>query len=164
MICLSETYKNPSLWGHYADNCMGLCLGFDVEVHEDKDIGRITKMSYIRDKKDVSEFGFHFVNGRLSVAHNKTNKIHNYKSHHWRHEKEWRVWETETNLNLDPISGFYFFPFGNLLKLREILIGFRCKDENIRRRLEKAAEGYPEPPKIFDTRPSFSTFEIEKIT
>ena len=163
MICLSETYKNPSLWGHYADNCMGVCLGFDVEVHEDKDRRRITKMEYIKDKRDVSKFGFNFVNGELSLARNKKNKIHNYKSHYWKHEEEWRIWEFETNLKLDPISGLYFFPFGDLLKLREILIGFRCKDENIKRRFEKAAEGYPEPPEISYTRPSFSTFEIEKV-
>ena len=30
MLCLSETYKNPLMWGHYADKGRGMCLGFDV--------------------------------------------------------------------------------------------------------------------------------------
>ena len=119
-------------------------------------------MEYLEDKLDMSEFGFHYRDGTLKYTEERKHNIRHCKSHHWKHEEEWRIWEAEKNLKLDPITGLYFFPLGNLLKLREILIGFRCKDENIRRRFEIATEGYPDPkPEIFFTRPSSSAFEIE---
>ena len=161
MICLSKTYKNPSLWGHYADNCKGICLGFDIEIHEDKEKNHISKIIYVEDKLDMSAFGFNYVDDVLKYTEEKIHNVRHYKSHHWKHEEEWRIWEAEKNLKLDPITGLYFFPLGSLLELREVLIGFRCEDENIRRRFEIAIEGYSEPPEIIFTRLSSSAFEIE---
>ena len=30
IVCFSKTWKNPVLWGHYADKHKGICLGFEV--------------------------------------------------------------------------------------------------------------------------------------
>lgn len=30
ILCFSKTWKNPVLWGHYADKHKGICLGFEV--------------------------------------------------------------------------------------------------------------------------------------
>ena len=30
LICMSEVWDHPLLWGHYANKHQGLCLGFDV--------------------------------------------------------------------------------------------------------------------------------------
>ncbi|MDQ1185456.1 DUF2971 domain-containing protein [Agrobacterium larrymoorei] len=32
IVCLSETWKEPLMWGHYADSHRGICLGFEVEA------------------------------------------------------------------------------------------------------------------------------------
>ena len=84
----------------------------------------------------------------------------------WKYEEEWRLWgNIDDNLTFDPINDRYFFPFENRLTLREILIGPRCEENNLRRRLEELTANYPEPrPDIIFTRLSLSTFEIEKVS
>ena len=32
LLCFSKTWRNPVLWGHYADSHRGLCLGFSVRA------------------------------------------------------------------------------------------------------------------------------------
>ena len=89
------------------------------------------------------------------------------KSHHWQHEKEWRLLSAEEKLLLDSITGLYFFPFADRLILREILIGFRCEEENIERRFERLIDDdnyYDPKPNIIPTRLSRAAFEIEKVT
>ena len=166
MICLSKTSKEPSLWGHYADGCKGICLGFDVEVHEDCNERRIRQIQYVKDKKDMSEFGFHYVDGELKDIEDKGHNILFVKSHSWKHEEEWRIWQFAESLRLDATTGLFFLPFKPRLKLREILIGFRREEENIERRFERLIDDskYPDPPEIFRTRLSPSAFEIEKAT
>ena len=85
----------------------------------------------------------------------------------WEHEEEWRIGAQEKTLELDPTTGLYFYPFKNQLKLREILIGVRCEEENIERRFERLIDDdkYPDPkPEIIRTRLSSSSFKIEKAT
>ena len=41
MVCLSKTYKNPSLWGHYAENCKGICLEPFAKLRSDGELLRI---------------------------------------------------------------------------------------------------------------------------
>ena len=89
MICLSETYRDVSLWGHYADRCRGICLGFDIDSHEDKEKSIISKIRYVRNRMDMSKFGFHYVDGVLKNTDNKAHNLRHYKSYHWKHEKEW---------------------------------------------------------------------------
>ena len=179
IICFSETYKEPLLWGQYADNCKGICLGFDIISKPVKDL--CSKVEYTKHKMDKKKFGF-----SDSKKEDDDNFIEFllHKSHHWKHEKEWRMWLPENLLDLDATTGLYFFPFARptskkasvqILKLREILIGFRCDEENIKRRFEKLTKRDPDPvekfskhdldpPEIFFTRRSSSTFEILKVT
>ena len=163
-VCLSKTYKNPSLWGHYAEKCKGVCLGFDIDVYGNPEKDIIAEVKYGDDRKYLDYFGYYIVDGELRPPTKgySANNILYYKSIRWQHEEEWRIGAYEKNLELDPTTGLYFYPFSNGLKLREILIGFRCEEENIKRRLEKLTAEYPDPkPEIIFTRPSSSTFEIE---
>ena len=84
------------------------------------------------------------------------------KSCDWAYEKEWRI--CKERKKPDPVTGLYFCPFGDLLNLREILIGFRCSNKaDIKSRLDKLVAGYSPKPEIFFTRRSLSTFEIERV-
>ena len=170
MVCFSKTYKNPSLWGHYADKCKGVCLGFDIEVYkDDEDIDpvlNIRKIKYKKNRPDMLEFGFDKSSGMPVNTKGMTYTIFYVKSHHWEHEKEWRLMGIADSLKLDS-TGMYFFPFADRLKLREILIGFRCEEEDIERSFERliADDRYPDPkPEIIRTRPSASSFKIKKAT
>ena len=50
VICFSETYKNPALWGHYADKFMGMCLGYEF-TRTDK----FRKVSYQQDRLPMEQ-------------------------------------------------------------------------------------------------------------
>ena len=178
MICFSETYKDPALWGHYADKCKGVCLGFEIVFESFKDM--LHEVEYVKDKKDYNQFVF-----GDSTEEGESTDFLRFKSHQWEHEEEWRILLTEDFLELDATTGLYFFPFARMsprknalkvpieiLKLRKILIGFRCHEENIKRRFEKLTERDPDPleklaghnldpPEIFFTRRSSSAFKIE---
>ena len=76
MICFSKTYKDPSLWGHYANRCKGICLGFDIKTLKGEGIDpidNIREVTYEEEKKDMSEFGFRFIGG---IPFNTEGKTH----------------------------------------------------------------------------------------
>jgi hypothetical protein len=102
MICFSETYKNPALWGHYADNCKGICLGFEIVFDVLKEM--LFKIEYVKDKMDPNLFGL-----GDSTKEDEDIDFLRYKSHHWEHEGEWRIWLPERLLDLDATTGLYFF-------------------------------------------------------
>lgn len=149
ILCFSKTCTSPLLWGHYAEKGRGICLGFDVsEAYPVKyKCDRVRSGSKIchEDTDPLSEMP------RLLV-----------KSWHWRHEEEWRIWGNIDNLELCPITGSHYFPFGGRLKLAEILIGPRCEEENIRRRLETLTVDYDPKPDIVLMDLSRSKFSIER--
>ena len=160
VLCLSKTYKNPLLWGHYADKGKGVCLGFNVIVDEVDCFPVDYQPARVESGYEPSGIGF------IAPLLNPEVKSGLIKYRDWKYEEEWRMWgNIDDNLTFDPINDRYFFPFENRLTLREILIGPRCEEKNLRRRLEELTANYPETrPDIIFTRLSLSTFEIEKVS
>ena len=71
------------------------------------------------------------------------------------------MWSKKDGLELDPMTGLYFFPFSGGLELREILIGFCCEERDMKQRIERLIAEYTDPkPAVFFTRPSISTFDF----
>lgn len=167
LVCFSNAFCDPSLWGHYADRYKGICLGFDIipYTYDEQISNRARQVTYVQDRVDIREFDTQFVDGRLDIRNldlPKVIKILTFKSRHWEYEKEWRIFHRK--IKPDPDTGLHFWPFGNQTKLCEILIGYRCSESNIESRLEELVASYPDSPKIFCTRRSLSTFQIEKVT
>ena len=163
MLCLSETCKNPLLWGHYADKGRGICLGFDVIVDHGGLLPRAFAVDYQTCRVETgyehpAGFNSAFLAGGLNSGL--------VKFRDWKYEEEWRLWAKKDDLQSDPITGRYFFPFEGWLTLRQILIGPYCEEEEaIKYRLGRLIDDYLEPkPAINFTRLSLSTFEIEKVT
>ena len=175
IVCFSETDRDPSLWGHYADNCRGICLGFDIEPNFMQKM--FYKIKYIPDRLDIEKPVI------SELVKEDTDKgyydIRLYKSHHWKHENEWRMYITkgfEELLELDGTNNLYFLKFNfdyglgivQILKLREVSIGFRCEEESIESKFQSLINDdnkYPNPkPAIIRTRLSPSSFKIEKAT
>ena len=173
VICFSGTYCDPTLWGHYANNCKGICLGFDVKWDHGPSTKYAKRVQYVKHKIEINEIGMKFNNGKLEPLQNvseidlfqlRMNMLLT-KSSHWSHEKEWRLVKTKEKKD-QIFPTFYYFDCEKIVTLREILIGFRCKEENIERELKGLIDdSYPDPkPTIFRTRRSPSSFEIEKAT
>lgn len=111
MIAFSKDYKNPLMWGHYADKHMGVCLGFEsmeddlVEVRYRAERIKIENKTFATEK-DVEDL--------LSI-----------KFKDWSYEKEMRLLvKLKDAVNED---GFYFEPFTKALKLVEVNLGFQCQ-------------------------------------
>ena len=168
IICLSETYTDPTMWGHYAKNCEGICLGFDVICEEGPENSYAKRVRYVKERVDISHIGFNYKNDVLeSLDSLKFFNLFLTKSHRWKHEKEWRICHKMTDQQRDPVTKFNFFPFVDVLELREILIGFRHPDkEDVKSRLNELVTQlqYSPKPEIFFTQRSLSTFDIEKVT
>ncbi len=164
MLCLSKTYKNPLLWGHYADKGKGVCLGFDVRIYDISGAFRqVFEVKYESQRLEPSSgyeiCGIEFESAMIPWLNKGLVKFRG-----WEYEEEWRMYR-KIDPEPDPVTGLYYFPFEDRLTLREILIGPHCEEENIKCRLERLTADYPDPkPEIIDTRLSLSTFEIEKLT
>lgn len=172
VLCFSETYKEAGLWGLYADKGKGICLGFDVERDDGPTNKAAKRVRYVKDRIDLSEIGMKFGKSGMSLI-NSSDPCNPYKlfnllltkSCFWKHEREWRICKKREG-QPEPVANKYFCPFGNLLELREILIGWHCAEEekDIESRLNKLVARYPDPPEIFSTRRSLSAFEIRKVS
>lgn len=116
LLCFSEDWKNPVLWSHYAAKHGGICLGFNLD---DKLGKRVTYQSdrFVAnfDKPSVPDF-------ELDPALVDALRCTNYK--HWEYESEVRVFvDLEVRVKE---AGSYFFPFGDQLALRELILGPLC--------------------------------------
>ena len=173
-VSFSETYQDPTLWGHYADNCKGICLGFDVKWDYGPNNFYAKRVQYVKHKIEINEIGMKFNNGKLEplqkvIGIDLSKLLINMlltKSSHWSHEEEWRLLKLKDK-NYQFFPTFYYFDRDNVATLREILIGFRCpQKEDIKCEIEEliASDEYysTEPAKIFFTKRSLSDFKIEK--
>ena len=171
VVCFSETYDNPALWGHYADKFMGICLGYEF-TRTDK----FRKVSYeprrlpIEQFSDLIKFLQRNVKSRRLVErynHNSYERareqlldLMHTKSCNWEYEREWRAWSRK-----EISENEMYFAELNKCELREILIGFRSpKQSKIKSQIRKLIAKYPDPPpKIFLTQRSLSTYKIKKV-
>ena len=175
VICLSETCNEPLLWGHYAEKYKGICLGFDVDYYGDDRRDIVKPVTYISRRMEMSDFklliktrfgsdepqlGENTEIYRESMAQFK--RLHYTKSSNWEYEKEWRVWTAGEKDPENSTPELFYFDFGEQMILREVLVGFRCTEEN-KSRLSDLIASYSPQPEIFISQRSLSTFEIEKV-
>ena len=103
ILCFSKTWRNPVLWGHYADKHRGLCLGFEV----DNELAG--KVDYVDARRPVpTELNEEFMKKTLFT-----------KFKHWEYEQEYRVY---VRLEEEE-SGMCFSDFSNELQLRKVIVG-----------------------------------------
>jgi hypothetical protein len=113
-LCFSQGCGNPVLWSHYADKHRGICLGFDISDDGAQEI------TYRGER--LREIEKEFLEGENEIL---GRRLLTTKFEHWRYEDEVRM-----ILKLEDAIAeeeFYFMPFGEALRLREIVAGVRCK-------------------------------------
>lgn len=115
LVCFSRAWRNPLLWGHYADKHTGICLGFDVPKQDLASVIYAKSLLQIEaDKK-----------GAPVLSDKVVNKLQRTKYYDWRYEREMRLF---VELERKPMeSGNYFLPFSFGLKLREVILGPKCE-------------------------------------
>jgi len=115
LICFSEEWNSPLLWGHYADSHTGMALGF--EVPDDY----LLKVNYTtnRAKIEFDEKSRKVINGQHVV-----NQLIRTKYKDWAYEQEQRMF-----INLKDTyeeAGNRFYDFNEHLQLREVILGIKC--------------------------------------
>lgn len=158
-ISLSEIWSSPYMWGHYAKNHAGCCLGFDVSGEKH---GRpyAYQMNYVKALLPLDQ--------KVLTDENYNKKMVNYamttKSEHWSYEKEWRVWCSldldEQAMKLGSPDSHHFVHFNDNFRLREVIIGHRSKHQSalLRNHLDAAGAGGAVAFKT--ARPSFREFKM----
>ncbi len=145
LICFSENWSNPLLWGHYADKHKGVCLGFEIPPDH------LNKINYVNERFTFS-LENHLKNGEELIQ-----KILFNKFNHWSYEEEYRL---HTDLKEEDGDGNYFQQFSENLILKKVIVG--CESKITREELVKTLGGLVSQVELFRVRPSFLKFEVER--
>jgi hypothetical protein len=159
LICMSESWRHPMMWAHYADKYKGICLGFDVSEDLFKPI------EYVVERAKFDELGLsHPASlpelGALNLNDAQRKILLLSKFRDWKYEKEYRAiiplnsdaCESENFLN------FYSYLDSKSIYLKEVIIG---SESQIKRTAVDTALGDLKPSvRSFLTRPAFKTFKI----
>ncbi|AEG04214.1 DUF2971 domain-containing protein [Sinorhizobium meliloti] len=148
LICMAETWREPLLWGHYADKHRGLCLGFDVDPQ------KWTLVDYVKQRPALL-FGWALsVEQRAEVV----KRMIRIKFDAWSYERERRRFYNLNLLPPDPVSGHYFAPLLNDMTLAEVIVGHRSSVT--RERLKRILGDRAETVRQIKARPAFQSFEV----
>lgn len=147
VLCFSDNWHNPVMWGHYADRHAGICLGFDAP---DECLGKV-EYSRKRLVADVEKL----INPS-SLTPEDARRFLFTKYSHWRYEREWRCFVTLEEADAE--TGLYFAEFSDRLKLKCVIVG---ANSSLSRADINAALGdlYPEV-EVFKARLAFRTFRV----
>lgn len=147
LICFTQSWKSPVMWGHYAEKHTGMALGFDIPSESLTDVNYATRLSKPQldptTKKPVKDT----VDTLIAT-----------KFADWRYEEECRMFVDLERREAE--GGMYFVPFSEDLKFREIVLGPRSnyKITDIRALAGKVS-GECEI-KVTQSRIAFSRFEV----
>lgn len=156
-ISFSESWAVPTMWGHYANNHKGVCLGFDLPIRRNDQVAYADKIDYVDN--------LHPIDGRIltDAAYNEemVNIARKTKSSHWSYEEEWRYWfslsDKEKELKLAKPDELVFADFDASLVLREVIFGTKSAHttESFKTFLREA-----DNVKFTTARPSFRRFAM----
>lgn len=115
LICLSRSWSNPLMWGHYAEKHTGMALGF--EVHDGLPVEVIYAKYPTKLRKDPKT-------GHFQINEEFVNRLLITKFFDWHYEEEWRIF-VELN-DPDPATQHHFFGFSKDFDLKEVILGPKC--------------------------------------
>jgi hypothetical protein len=118
MICFSSSWKNPLLWGHYAEYHKGMALGFEVPEE------LLFKVDYTTERFKVL---FDAEKGEVKDGENVIERLLTTKFKDWEYEQEYRL--LIPLLNKIPENGIFFEYFSEILVLREVVLGLKSELE-----------------------------------
>ena len=141
LLCFSRRWRNPVLWSHYADKHRGMCLGFDVPDEY------LQKVRYLPRRWKLSDYLSHT---------QQAGSLFTTKFKNWAYEKEYR-----RIVRLDDAESEgpnRYWPFGDDLKLREVIVGPRCNAD--RAQLRRILGPSVDEVEFKKARLAFRTFTV----
>lgn len=145
LICFSRTWKNPLVWGHYAEKHTGVALGFDVSDE------LLLPIEYADNLADVV---VRPISGKPSKK--VVDRLIRTKFRDWQYEDELRFF---TKLDHKAaLGGLYFYSFSKHLALREVILGPRCPLPIAA--VRKLVSNFPNKVTVVKARIAFTRFEV----
>jgi hypothetical protein len=146
-VSFSDNWKSPLMWGHYARNHTGVCLG--IEIPEE----RVLPMNY---QPERLELLLKMSPLEAAADNDIIKQVVTTKFEGWSYEREWRyVSKLE---HKDEATGFHFVEFSPDFELREIIAGARC-ERNLTEICQQVF-GNTAVISIFKVRAAFGTFSM----
>ena len=148
LLCFSRDYKNPVLWGHYADRLSGMCLGFEVPVQD------LTEVSYADEPfQAIPEV----VDEHCPLDKAAIDRLVKTKYIDWKYEEEWRLFVDLSRTQQE--GGLHFYPFSSDCRLVSVFLGPRCAlpIRSLRRLMSTSFEAVI----VSSTRLAANGFQIE---
>ncbi|MDQ1197935.1 DUF2971 domain-containing protein [Agrobacterium sp. SORGH_AS 787] len=146
IVCLSETWKEPLMWGHYADSHRGICLGFEVEA------GGLQRILYRKERSRLEDFGRTKVS---QLTEEDKVEISRRKFDRWEYEREWR--RVVALGEPDYVDNNYYLPFNESIQLKTVLFGLKASVSTAQ--VTQILADNPEARVAF-TRPAFTSFDV----
>jgi hypothetical protein len=147
LLCFSANWNSPPLWSHYADRHRGICLGFDIP----RDSALFVSYSERRLQAQTKR-----ISQRNDIDDALQQLLLRTKFNDWNYEREIRV-KIPLNKSIAD-NGMFFWPFGNDLRLVEVVIGPLSNANLFATRADVKAK-YPDA-KTFKARLAFKSFGI----
>ena len=149
LICLSKSWRNPLLWGHYAEKHTGMALGFEVPEKLLAPVIYAKKPLRIPIDKQTNS-------PRLTEG--LVNQLLRTKFADWKYEEEMRLFVQLNHTTKE--SGLYFYDFSKDLQLREVVLGPRC--ELPISRIRSLVAGFTPAVEVIKARIAFRSFSVVK--
>jgi hypothetical protein len=148
VICFCRDWQNPLMWGHYGDKHKGICLGFDI------DDTNIKEIEYCPDRLSPELD----MNKRFcGLTEELVEKLMFTKFKGWGYENEVRV---SVSLEERDSSGLYFTDFKGNMELKEIFLGLRS-NLNVDQ-IAKYLCSFETEVNVYKTKAAFTKYEVVK--
>jgi hypothetical protein len=130
IACFSERVSSPLMWAHYADNHMGICLKYRLEISKISISDHMApiKVNYSETRPSVSFRDILEFTGRgrkrltTKYQYRTLDKLMLNKGLDWQYEKEWRI--------LIPADQGNRYCHSSHLKLHSIVLGLRTSESD----------------------------------
>ncbi len=147
ILCFSDSWQNPVMWGHYAEQHKGICLGFDVPDH------CLGKVDYSRNRlvADLQK-----LTNPDNLKPDDARQFLFTKYSHWHYEREYRSFVTLEDRDTE--TGLYFTEFSEMLELKTVIVGAcsRLSRTDISNALGEIKEGV----NVLKARLAFKSFKV----
>lgn len=148
-ISFTDNWKSPLMWGHYANNHTGVCLG--IEIPEE----RVWQVDYHKARLNSL---LNMTPSEAAFSEEIIKKFVTTKFNDWSYEREWRYVKDLEYIDSD--TGLYYEDFSPNFELREIIAGARCSRSL--NKLRKQVFANTGDIRMFKVRAAFQAFNMVK--
>ena len=154
VLCLSKSWKNPLMWGHYSLGFQGFCVGY-LLPYESRGLTSVD-VTYSDSRYPLKESMIL----KNTIPRSVLNDITARKALHWKYEEEVRYIVDLRHPGLSPNEyRTQFYLRHEPLIVKEIILGMRCSNQIKTNLVELVRQCYTHVD-VYETMPHMDAFDI----